>query len=87
MHIFAAVNCTHVPRKCTKPYQECEDTDKGPVCVCEYGYTMKYGVCVGKKISDKLHYGFDVTLINNFQYQTKTVDTDNIPQWDQRENA
>ena len=48
---------------------------------------MKYGVCVGKKISDKQHYGFDVTLINNFQHQTKSIDTDNIPQWDQMENA
>ena len=30
---------------------------------------------------------FDVTLGDNFQYQSQFVDTDNTHQWDQRDNV
>ena len=36
-----------------KPHEACKDTYKGPVCNCEHGYKLKYGHCVGTKITDK----------------------------------
>lgn len=30
---------------------------------------------------------FDVTLTDNFQYQSQSFDTDNFPQWDQRKSV
>jgi hypothetical protein len=53
---MVAITCADVPKKCTKPHEECKDTYKGPVCNCEHGCKRKYGHCVGKKIASLIYY-------------------------------